>query len=217
MICTMFTRLNPDLFVRAGLILILAPILVLPGCQSEQISEPEPIGHVIQSMGFPVVYRNNQQYILAPQSIIYTGDIFDTNDSSMVLFSLRNLTKVTLGKKSHLSLRSHIQNGDSFSTILTLTKGTVRIITDEQAEVELRTPLAVAELQGGDVYAKFRSNTLEIMLAEQGYVSIKNDDGNVLIDTPLSGTTVIAGSAPQTPYKIPLPKLERAIKGITIK
>jgi hypothetical protein len=217
MICTMFTRLNPDLFVRAGLILILASILVLPGCQSEQISEPQPIGQVIQSMGFPVVYRNNQQYILAPQSIIYASDIFDTNDSSMVLFSLRNLTKVTLGKKSRLSLRSHIQNGDSFSTILTLAKGTVRIITDEQAEVELRTPLAVAELQGGDMYAKFRSNTLEIMLAEQGYVSIKNDDGNVLIDTPLSGTTVIAGSAPQTPYKLPLPKLERAIKGITIK
>jgi hypothetical protein len=217
MICTMFTRLNPDPPVIAGLVLILIVSLVLQGCQSEQISEPEPIGQVVQSMGFPVVNRNNQRYILAAQSIIYASDIFDTDDSSMLQFSLPNTTVVTVGKKSHLSLHDHIQNTNSFSTNLTLTKGTVRIVTDEQGKVELRTPIAITELQGGDMYASFRSNNLEIMLAAEGNLSVRNDDGSVLIDAAQSGTTVIAGSAPQAPYNLSLAKLQRAINAITIQ
>ena len=211
----MSNRKEPSSLTTRGLIIAL--VLTLSGCQSAPILEPEPIGQVSRSIGFPVVNRNNQKYILAPQSIIYASDIFDTNESSMVEISLQDNTIITAGNRSHFSLHDHIQNGDSFLTSLTLTKGSIRAIISTKGSLELRTPLAVAQLESGDMYASFRSNTLEIMVAERGTVTVRNDDGSVSIFAPRSGTTVIAGSAPQAPYELPLSKLERAIKSITIK
>jgi len=211
----MSSRQKPKSFTIAGF--LMSSALILSGCQSEPILEPESIGQVSRSVGFPVVNRNNQKYILAPQSIIYASDIFDTDDSSMIEILLQNNTIIIAGKRSHFSLHDHILTGDYSATSLTLTKGTIRAITNSKGSLELKTPLAVAQLESGDMYASFRSNTLEIMVAERGTVTVSNDDGDVSINTPRSGTTVIAGSAPQVPYELSRSKLERAINGITIK
>lgn len=213
MICMKSSRLNPRLFITAGLMAILA----LPGCQVEQILEPEPIGQVSKSIGFPVVNRNNQKYILAPQSSIYASDIFDTDGSSMVEISLTDNTVITASYKSHFSLHSHVQHGNSFTTHLTLTRGSLKVATSQLGDLELKTPLAVAQLQGGEMFVSFKSNTLEIILPEGGSVTVRNDHGDVSINSSRYGTTVIAGSAPQNPYELPLSRIERAIDKMTIQ
>ncbi len=200
------------------LFLVVSTCLLLMGCQSEQvISEPFAIGYVTSSQGFPVVNRNNQKYILARQSKIYTADIFDTNKLSKVEISLLDNTIITLGQRSHFVLHHFIQNDDSSSTRLTLTKGTLLTKMDDPGSLELQTPLAVIQLRGADIYASFAANMLEVAMTNDGTMVVSNDDGEVTINAANFGTTVIAGSAPQTPYSWTLRKLQRVIEEIAIQ
>ena len=210
--------MSPRRIKETCLFIIVSTYLLLMGCQSEQvISEPLVIGYVTNSQGFPVVNRNNQKYILARQSKIYLADIFDTNKSSKVEISLLDNTIITLGQRSHSVLHRFVQDDDSSSTRLTLTKGTLLTKMDNPGSLELQTPLAVIQLQGANIYARFAASMLEVALTNDGTMVVSNDDGQVTIDTANLGTTVIAGSAPQTPYSWTLRKLQRVIEEITIQ
>ncbi|MCZ6501976.1 MAG: FecR domain-containing protein [Gammaproteobacteria bacterium] len=210
--------MSPRRIRETRLILVVSSCLLLMGCQSEQvISEPLVIGYVTNSQGFPVVNRNNQKYILARQSKIYAADIFDTNKLAKVEISLLDNTIITLGQRSHFVLHRFVQDDDSSSTRLTLTKGTLLTKMDNQGSLELQTPVAVIQLQGANIYASYAANMLEITMANDGTMVVSNDDGEVTIDAANLGTTVIAGSAPQTPYSWTLRKLQRVIEEITIQ
>jgi FecR protein len=183
------------------------------GCQTESVVvEPLVIGYVTNSNGFPVVNRNNQKYILARQSKIYAADIFDTNTSSKVEISLLDDTVITLGQRSHFVLHHFLRDGNSSSTRLTLTKGTLLTKIGYPGSLELQTPLAIVQLQGADIYASFLANTLEVAMTNNGTMVVSNDDGEVTIDTANFGTRVIAGSAPQTPHSWTLRRLQRVIE-----
>lgn len=210
--------MSPRRIRETRLFLVVSSCLLLMGCQSEQvISEPLVIGYVTNSQGFPVVNRNNQKYILARQSKIYAADIFDTNKLAKVEISLLDNTIITLGQRSHFVLHRFVQDDDSSSTRLTLTKGTLLTKMDNQGSLELQTPVAVIQLQGANIYASYAANMLEITMANDGTMVVSNDDGEVTIDAANLGTTVIAGSAPQTPYSWTLRKLQRVIEEITIQ
>ncbi len=211
----------PPIKINRFLILdkfLLLGILLLVGCQSEQkSSEPVSIGYVSKSLGFPVVNRYNQKYILARQSRIYPADIFDTDESSMVEITFLDESRITITQKSHLVLHNYVSAKKSSSMDLNLTKGTMRADLNSRMRLKLRTPLAVAQLKGGGSYARFASNALEIVMLESGNMKVTNDDGEVAINTKSYGTTVVAGSAPQTPYLWSNRRLRRVILATTVQ
>lgn len=187
-------------------------IVILGGCQSRVIHEPVPIGYVSESLGFPVVNRNNRQYILARQSRIYTSDIFDTDATSMVEVTFLDESVITIARKSHLVLHQYLSDSDSTSMNLNLTKGTIRAVLNSRSELIIGTPLASVQLSGGGSFARFAANTLEIVMLGNGKLQVSNDDGDVAINRPNYGTTVIAGSAPRSPVLWTQSRLRKAFQ-----
>ncbi len=209
------TTKNNRRFVT-GAFLVLGCIL-LGGCQSAMISEPVTIGYVSNSLGFPVVNRNNHQYILARQSLIYPTDVFDTDGSSMIEITLLDGTLITIAKKSHVVLHNFVGDENSSFMDLNIAKGAMRAELNSNCKLELRTALAVVHLEGGSSYARYVSNRLEIVMLESGNMEVSNDDGEVVVETASYGTTVFAGSAPQAPSLWTERRLNRAIQSTTVK
>ncbi len=178
----------------------LVYITLLTACESVPISEPDTIGHVTKASGFPVVNRHNQEYILARRSDIYPADIFDTDEKSMVEMTFADSSVITLSRKSHLVLHHFDEAGDSHSMDLNLTKGAIRARLPHHRELELRTPLGYAKLSGGEFLARIVNNTLEVVMLDGRSLIVGNRSGEVILDRPGLGTTVIAGSAPQSTY-----------------
>lgn len=163
-------------------------------------------------MGFPVVNRNNREYILAQQSKVYPSDIFDTNGTSIVEITLLDNTQISIGIKTHFVLHNLHQNGQATTIELNLGKGTMQTILKDQQTLELGTPLATVVVKGGGFYARYAASTLEIVMLEEGAMKVSNGNGNANINSPSHGTTVIAGSAPQIPTLWSNRKIQRLIK-----
>ncbi len=197
-------------------LLTLACIILLTACESLPESEPDTIGHVTNAAGFPVVNRNNQEYILARQSDIYPADIFDTDEKSMVEMTFADSATITLSTKSHLVLHHFDGGGDLHSMDLNLTKGTLRARLPHHLQLELRTPLGYARLSGGEFLARIVNNTLEVVMLDGRSLIVGNRSGEVILDKPGLGTTVIAGSAPQSTYLWSSHKLRQVEETIII-
>jgi hypothetical protein len=212
----MLPTIKNSRLLEAGMLLALGSFL-LTGCQSVEIIEPVAIGYVSNSLGFPVVNRNNHRYILARQSQIYPADIFDTDGSSMIEMTLLDQTIITIAKNSHVVLHNYLGDDNSSSMDLNLGKGAIRADLNARCELELRTPIAVAHLQGGISYAGSVSNTMEIVMLKSGSMEVNNDNGEVEIRTAGYGTTVISGSAPQAPYAWTERRLLRATQATTVQ
>jgi hypothetical protein len=212
----MLPTIKNSRLLKTSILFALGSFL-LTGCESVEIIEPVTIGYVSNSLGFPVVNRNNHQYILARQSRIYPADIFDTDGSSMIEISLLDQTMITIAKKSHVVLHNYLGDDKSSSMDLNLGKGAIRAELCARCELELRTPIAVAHLQGGISYARSVSNTMEIVMLKSGSMEVSNDNGEVEIRTAGHGTTVISGSAPQAPYAWTERRLRRATQVTTVK
>lgn len=212
----MWPTIKNSRLLKTSMLLALGSFL-LTGCESVEIIEPVTIGYVSSSLGFPVVSRNNRRYILARQSLIYPADIFDTDGSSMIEITLLDQTIITIAKKSHVVLHNYLGDDNSSSMDLNLGKGAIRADLNSGCEMELRTPIAVAHLQGGILYARSVSNTLEIVMLKSGSMEVSNDNGEVEIGTAGYGTTVISGSAPREPYAWTERRLRRATQVTTVK
>ena len=201
--------------LKTGMLLALGSFLTA-GCESVEMIDPVTIGYVTNSLGFPVVTRDNHRYILARQSRIYPADIFDTDESSMIEIAFLDQTIITIARKSHVVLHNYLGDAKSSSMDLNLGKGAIHADLNSRCELELRTPIAVARLQGGISYASSVSNTMEIVMLQSGSMEVSNDNGEVEISSAGYGTTVIAGSAPQTPYAWTERKLSRTTEVITV-
>jgi hypothetical protein len=212
----MFPAVRNSRLLETGMLLALGSFLIT-GCESVEIVDPVTIGYVSNSLGFPVVTRDNHQYILARQSRIYPADIFDTDGSSMIEMTLLDQTTITIARKSHVVLHNYLGNAKSSAMDLNLGKGAIRADLNPGCELELRTPIAVARLQGGISYASSVSNTMEIVMLQSGSMEVSNDNGEVEISSAGYGTTVIAGSAPQTPYAWTERRLSRTTEVTTVK
>ena len=188
---------------------VLVLLAVLSGCSftHDDFTAPEPIGRVIAANGFPVVIRNNQRYILAAQSEIYLSDIINSNDESRVEILLTDGELIAVGPESHLVLHE--------SNRLTLTRGSVFISVVENSRLRLGTSLAALTLKTGSMLAMLNARTLETCLIS-GDLTVSNDNGETELLNPVTGASVIAGSAPQTPVNWGERRLERGISNIRV-
>jgi hypothetical protein len=211
----MFPAVRNSSLFKTGILLALGSFLIT-ACESVEISDPVTIGTVSNSLGFPVVTRDHHRYILARQSRIYPADIFDTDGSSMIEMTFLDQTIITIARKSHVVLHNYQGDAKSSAMDLNLGKGAIRADLSSGCELELRTPIAMARLQGGMSYASSVSNTMEIVMHQSGNMEVSNDNGEVEISTAGYGATVLAGSAPQAPYKWTERRLSRTTEVTTV-
>jgi hypothetical protein len=201
--------------LKTGMLLALGSFLTA-GCESVEMIDPVTIGYVSNSLGFPSVTRDNHRYILARQSRIYPADIFDTDGSSMIEITFLDQSIITIARTSHVVLHKYVGDAKSSAMDLNLGKGAIRADLSSGCELELRTPIAVARLQGGMSYASSASNTMEMVMLRSGKMEVSNDNGEVEISTAGYGATVIAGSAPQAPYGWTERRLSRTTEVTTV-
>ncbi len=196
-----------------NLALLFALSILSAGCGNTPLVEPSDpaIGAVIRSTGYPGVSRHNQKYILAQRSLIHAGDIFTTDGSSRVEINLNDDTQVLIGEDSHVLLHRISPEGSSSLTRLNLTRGQLRSTPGTGSRLVLGTPLAKIELASGAVIARYEPNRLEVVLTSPGELTVTNSHGGATIRTRGTGTTVIAGSAPQPPVMWTESRLQRAI------
>ena len=154
-----------------------------------------PIGEVIAIDGYPAVQRNARPYILDQQSILYEGDILETDNISALSVLLANdMTIETVHSSHQLRIGPHSQNQQT----LTLTRGAAAISIGPNAELQLNTSLAKITVSGGKIWAGYEEDSITLQVVKLGYseVVVENDDGKVVLSAPFDGTTVKASAAP---------------------
>ena len=134
----------------------------------------------------------------------------------MIEITFLDQTKITIARKSHVVLHNYLGDAKSSTMDLNLGTGAIRAHLSAGCELELRTPIAAARLQGGMSYASSASNTMEIVMLQSGNMEVSNDNGEVEIRTAGYGVTVIAGSAPQAPYEWTERRLSRTTEVTTV-
>ncbi len=191
----------------AGMLGLMA-LISLQGCLTRTVFEPDKLGTVTHAIGFPSVSRNSQTYILDRESIIYRGDIVNTDENSRIQIGLADGTVLSLGSNSHLVLHTYrIKEGKPFASIVTaFTRGAIRITRqgdDIDEAVVLTTPLATVWSKGQDVWAGYllddQSRSLDVSMLAGRQVRVSNRDGTSILNQAGYGIKVTTGAAPRGP------------------
>ena len=199
----------------------------LTGCfyRAPDSHQPEFIGTVTRTKGTPTIVRRNANYLIGVESRIYQGDIIQTDDQSGARIQMIDSSIIQLGKDSHLVIHSfsYRPGADKARSRLTFTSGALEIEAAKaqkpvSAEIRIETPLANIRTHGAGFRGQFLlgDKQLEVLFLKGKGVEVSNDQGDVNIDIPGFGTTVIAGGTPQVPVEWTSEKRSRAVRAITI-
>jgi len=204
----------------AALVFTLA--LCLTSCQnSKNAMTPVVIGTVTASEGFPNVVRLNQTYILDKQARIYEGDIVTTDSKSRLNIIMIDGSALSFGTSTKFVFHQYARRGinSRIDAKLAFTTGTFRARTsgaDQLVEpkFEIRTPLAVIDARHADFWGGFlfSDKDLDVTLIKGDSIDVANSHGSVEITTAEYGTTIQAGSAPQSENRWSQRKLDQALK-----
>jgi hypothetical protein len=227
--------------IPVSIILVMLPLV---SCRSSNpISEPQPIGVVTATSGFPAISRNSMNYIIGVQSKIYQGDIVDTDEYSRVHISLNDGTVLQLGGNSHLVLNRfsythgffyrHIYKymiGNSSNSQdpapkanLTLTSGSLKTTASAamqswRASLLVRTPIAQVDIRGQDSWVGLDAtdSSLQVTMLHGRWVAVENSHGETRLNQSGMGVTVGASTAPQVARQWSDRQLTAALQGTAI-
>lgn len=177
--------------------------LILTGCINKAVPVTTEIGLVTESSGYPSVVRNNRSYILARESRIYSTDVLDTDEESMLQIRMIDDTLITLAKSSHVVIHRYLQKVDAARIEATLTKGAIRATrkhdVENNIEILFSTPIAAIRSFSHDFWASFHDRTLDVIMIDGKEIEVSNRSGKRQVTRPSYGIKVTAGSGPQEP------------------
>jgi len=183
-------------------LIFLAGLLLGASCtyQIPYIAIATTVGTVVQSTGLPSVVRNSRPYILAEQSRIYADDIISTDGYSLVKILMNSGSTVELGTQARMRLMEVATNGSNTRTQLSLSTGSLEIsATSDTDDFTINTNIARIESISASFWLGYADGgkSLDVISLGGTEVQISNRGGEVTLTTPLTGTSVTAGSAPQ--------------------
>ncbi len=180
------------------------------------------IGNVTATTGYPKVIRKSRTYMLAGQAKIYQGDIIETDLVSKIAIQMTDKTNFSLGSNSHFILHTYEYSSNLRRAMakVSITSGSLRTSTanaigDGKAQFEIKTPLAVINVDSADFWCGYvfgeHQNRLDVTLIEGASIITTNVHGSAELTEPGAGTTVIGGSAPQPSQSWSIQKTNRAL------
>lgn len=211
-------------------LLALFPVLALAlsGCiyRPAAVYRPRVIGIVTAATGTPSIERYNEHFLIGVQSLIYQGDIIETDADSRARIRMIDHAVIHLGSDTHLVIHRFDYNPDNStsSASMTFTSGAIRIDSGgkkvlRSPDFRIETPLASVRVRCLDFWAGFndRDTRLELLLLKGNDVAVTNDQGSIKIDSMDFGTSVIAGGTPEVPMRWTAHKRARAIRETSIR
>ncbi len=212
--------------LRAASSAVLATLVLLTSCSTTPGTiGPRVIATVMAVAGAPNTIRKNQSYMLDQQSLIYEGDILQTDAAGKVQVVMIDNTMITLGPNSHLLFHQYkYRDGDAGPTArLTLGNGTLLVdnpTTQKAArqKFEIQTPVALISVKGAMFFGGFlfEPNTLDVALFRGNSVVVSNDHGSTELTKPGSGTSVQGSRGPQPSSAWPAPRRQTALDNTQI-
>lgn len=180
------------------------------------------VGEVSQIKGTVELERKNQKSTPTVGTKICRGDKFITTGGSVAELSLRDGTKLTVGRDSQLVIKDYrIFKRQPNIALFDLLQGAFRSvtgsITKRPHKFEVNTTIATIGVRGTDFWGGFgvTDGALDVIMLEGHGVYVKNAKGQVELDKAGLGTTVSADTLPTEPKAWAEEKVKRAVATIT--
>lgn len=182
--------------------------LILTSLASIALAESCATGRLESLSGQVQLHRHGQISQPTPGTSLCQGDRLVTAAASLAQLSLRDGTRITVGKDSDFTIHHYQINRKKRNIALfELAKGAFRsitgAITQRPHRFEVRTATATIGVRGTDFWGGYglTENSLDVLMLDGRGVYVKNDYGQVILDQPGLGTTVPDGAAPD-PAKV---------------
>lgn len=187
------------------------------------------IGEVTQVNGAVEIERRSARIKSALKIIpvagtkICRGDKFMTAPGAIAVLTLRDGTKITVGKDSQFIIRNfRIHKIKPNVALFELVKGAFRsitgAITKRKHRFEVQTAAATIGIRGTDFWGGYGltpEGAFDVVMLEGRGVYVKNAKGQVELDQAGLGTTIKVGEAPTAPKKWGEEKVQRALAIVT--
>lgn len=206
--------------------LYLWPILL--GLSSYAMADHTPshqcrVGEVTQIKGKVELERHNNTISPTEGTKICKGDKFTTAFGSVAELTLRDGTKLTVGKDSSLVIKEYkIYRKQPNVALFDLLQGAFRSITGSITKrphkFEVKTSVATIGVRGTDFWGGYGvspDGALDVIMLSGKGVYVKNDKGQVELDKAGLGTTITADGSLGEVKAWPEEKLGRAVATIT--
>ena len=183
---------------------------------------PCTVGHVEALSGHVELQRQAQISSPTPGMVLCQGDRFVTAPDSIAQLRLRDGTKITVGKDSDFRINQYrIYQRKPNVALFELAKGAFRSITGLMTKrphrFEVHTATATLGVRGTDFWGGYglTENGLDVLMLEGHGVYVKNALGQIELDQPGLGTTVLNRAAPAAAKTWGEAKREKAFATIT--
>lgn len=205
--------------MRAAIFILAGFLTVLPSLSHARACR---MGKIAQLHGEVSVLRANQQISPSEGQAVCIGDRVSTGANGVANFHLRDGTKITVGKSSEFVFDEYrIYRQRPNIALFTLLKGAFRSVTGFMTvrphRYEVRTATATLGVRGTDFWGGYglTENGLDVIMLEGHGVYVKTAQGQVELDRPGLGTTVLPEQSPTVPIVWEQEKVQRAVATIT--
>lgn len=199
----------------------LLTLLFLPALALGFGNGPCRVGNVAKVTGTVTLERYGRSLAPFEGLQLCRGDRFVTGAGSIAELVLRDGSRITVGKDSEFRISEYRLYKDRPNVALfDLTRGAFRsitaLITRRPHRYEVRTPVVTIGVRGTDFWGGYglTANGLDVVMLEGHGVYVKTAAGQVELDKPGLGTTVVDGVA-SAPAAWGPDKLTRAVATIT--
>lgn len=201
---------------------LLLSLLLLPSLALAFGDGPCRVGAVTRVVGSVTLERYGRSFTPFEGLQLCRGDRFVTGAGSIAELTLRDGSRITVGKDSEFRISEYRLYKDKPNLALfDLTRGAFRsitaLITKRPHRYEVRTPVVTIGVRGTDFWGGYGltpNGGLDVVMLEGHGVYVKTAAGQVELDKPGLGTTVVGGMA-QAPAVWAPDKLTRAVATIT--
>lgn len=184
-----------------------------------------PVGVVVTLVGDAQWQRNGEVLNLRRGDAVEAGDRVTTGMDARLVLRMNEGSVITLGGDSQVVLQAwrYEEGSNKNQARMALVEGVFRFVTglitqQPDPDLQVSTPAGTIGIRGTDFWGGYlQADVLDVILLEGEHaLVISNDQGEVVIEQPGLGVSVVAGEAPQQPKAWSDEKLARAVRSIAL-
>ena len=189
------------------------------------VSHATSVGVVVTLVGDAQWQRAGEVISLRRGDSVVAGDRVTTGMDARLVLRMNEGSVITLGADSQVVFNDwqYQQGSENNHARMELVEGVFRFVTglitqQPQPDLQVATPAGTIGIRGTDFWGGYlQADVLDVILLEGEHaLVISNDQGEVVIEQPGLGVSVVAGEAPQQPKAWGDEKLARAVRSISL-